>query len=420
MEGVKTLKSRLIGLQAGSRIALLACMLWVFCLPFSMAQQIRFTSIFLFSILGAFLIKVLTEGFDPWRVPFRIVRLIFPLGLFAILPLIHFFPAGSNTRELLLNAPLFLIPYILFYLSRDWPKWQTKAMVFSLAFSFVLLTGFLLMQGPNTVWFSVRSETELPDIFLLARPQMGFLAGVLFFMCRQQFLFLQKPVLSTISFGLTVLLLFWILSKIALLSFISAVLLCWVIASKSKPLLFVSQITIISIVILFLIWKLMGSGLVTEALSRDGLSFEKYPKAYVNSINSRVVLWRSSFDLVSSPENLFSGISSDKLLQELDFAVGKYNPYLKTRHLNPHNQFLYLLLMYGVLGVICWFCFWSSILKAIQKYPNLISMWFFMYLCSITEIFLDREFGTQVYLLMVFLSVRVLPDTVPASPAENG
>jgi len=420
MEGIKTLISRMIALQLGSRIALLTCMLWVFSLPFSMAQQTRFTSIFLFSILGGFLIKVLTEGFDPWRVPFRTVRLILPLGLIAVLPLLHFVPTGNNTRELLLNAPLFLAPYILFYLSRDWPNWYPKAIVFILAFSFVLLTGFLLMKGPNTVWISVRSETELPDIFLLARPQMGFLAGVLFFICRQQFYFLQKPVLSAISFGLTILLLFWILSKIALLAFISAVFLCWVIASKSKPWLFASQITLLSVGIFLVFWKLMSSGLVTEALSRDGLSFEKYPKAYVNSINSRVVLWRASFDLVSRPENLITGISSEKLVKELDFAVGNYNPYLQTRHLNPHNQFLYLLLMYGVLGMICWIYFWSSILKAIRKFPVLISMWCFMFLCSITEIFIDREFGTQMYLLMIFLSVRVLPDIVPASPAENG
>lgn len=420
MEGVKTLKSRLIVLQLGSRIALLACMLWVFCLPFSMAQQTRFTSIFLFSVLGGFLIKVLTEGFDPWRVPFRIIRLILPLGLIALLPLLHFVSTGNNTRELLLNAPLFLVPYILFYLSRDWPKWHSKAIVFTLAFSFVLLTGFLLMQGPNTVWFSVRSETELPDIFLLARPQMGFLAGVLFFLCRQQFIFLQKPVLSAISFGLTVLLLFWILSKIALLAFISAVFLCWVIASKSKPWLIASQITLLSVGIFLVFWKLMSSGLVSEALSRDGLSFEKYPKAYVNSINSRVVLWRASFDLVSRPENLITGISSEQLVTELDFAVGKYNGYLQTRHLNPHNQFLYMLLMYGVLGMVCWFYFWSSVLKAIRKLPVLISMWCFVFFCSITEIFLDREFGTQMYLLLIFLSIRVLPDIVPASPAENG
>jgi hypothetical protein len=145
-----------------------------------------------------------------------VARMLTPFLTVSPIFTLTFVPTGNNTRELLLNAPLFLAPYILFYLSRDWPNWYPKAIVFILAFSFVLLTGFLLMKGPNTVWISVRSETELPDIFLLARPQMGFLAGVLFFICRQQFYFLQKPVLSAVSFGLTILLLFWILSSRAM------------------------------------------------------------------------------------------------------------------------------------------------------------------------------------------------------------
>jgi O-antigen ligase len=174
---------------------------------------------------------------------------------------------------------------------------------------------------------------------------------------------------------------------------------------KNRPAIFASMLVLLAGIFLTVVSFLISSGMVSEALSRDGLSFQRYPKAYVNSINSRVVLWKASFRLLAEDGNWMAGFSSEKLEPALDAQVGELNGYLKTRHLNPHNQFLYLLIHYGLAGLIVFLFFWYRIFAITRKNSALFGMWLFAFLCSQTEIYLDREFGSQLYLLLVLISI---------------
>lgn len=392
----------------GSRIALLATLLWTASLPFSMAQTTRFTSIFLFSILGGFLLAAACKKPSLFELPFRLFRQILPLILLALLPLMHLFSAGSDQREFFLTLPFLLIPWILLFFQRDWPAFFSKTAFLVLLSSCAVLYACLLFQGPSRVWNSVRSETELPDLFLLARPQLGFLTGVIFFLA-WYFLPLGKWTFRGFSVLILVLLL-WILAKIALIA-LAMVFLFAALYSFRRNLLVVGTFSLLLIAAFTaLIWFLVSSGLLSEAFSRDGLSFDRYPKAYVNSINSRVVLWKASFRLLSENSNWISGIPSEQLGPALDARVGELNGYLQTRHLNPHNQFLYILLHYGIPGFVVLLFFWYRVFRTCRKSLPLTGMWLFAFICSQTEIYLDREFGTQIIMLMVFFSVRAEMD----------
>ena len=396
-----TEKKRIALQRGGSLLAFIAAVGWLASLPFSMAQQVRFTSIFLFAILGAFLIQVLAGKQGFFRVGFRQFLRLLPMALLALLPLLHFIPSGENQRELVLTAPLFLLPWILLWHNQeDWFRFS-RVSVLVLAASFFVLLGFLVGEGPLRVWHSVRSETELPDVFLLARPQMGFLAGVVFFLLAGIFA-LQKNTALFLFAALTVLLLqFWILSKIALGALLMA--LCYFLLRqlKRKPMLLLVIVTFLLTAVILLGSRIWQSGLVQDALSREGLSFQKYPKAYVNSINSRVVLWKAGFDVLRQGDHFVIGMPSGELQEKLDAAVAVYNAYLTGQHLNPHNQFLYFFLHYGMAGVLVFLIFWLCVFRCSWHSPLLSAMWVFAFICCQTEIFLDREFGSQLYLFML-------------------
>jgi O-antigen ligase len=85
--------------------------------------------------------------------------------------------------------------------------------------------------------------------------------------------------------------------------------------------------------------------------------------------------------------------------------VGLLNGYLQSRHLNPHNQLFYIVLHYGIPGLLVWFFFWFQAFQSSANSLPLVCIWLFAFCSSQTEIYLDREFGTQVYLLVMVITV---------------
>jgi O-antigen ligase len=290
----------------------------------------------------------------------------------------------------------------------DFPVWFSRMLLLLLLLSYAALLVFLLLQGPSTVWRSVRSEVEIPDLFLLARPQLGLLTGMVYFFMMHCMIPEGRLLIRILTFLFFSLILFWILAKIAFLGFL-LVHIFWVIFSfRRKPLVWFFLSFLLALSLISLVFTLQNSGLMEEALSRDGLSFKKYPKALVNSINSRVVLWKASAGLLSENHNFLAGLPSEILEKELQQFTARYNAYLAGRNLNPHNQFLYLMLHYGIAGLLIFLSLWFFLLRQTKNSPALISAVLFFFICGQTEIFIDREFGIQLYLLF-FLLILLLP-----------
>ena len=400
--------ARLMAGRTGSITAMIAAILWTVSLPFSMAQTVRFTSIFLFSILGGFVISTIEKRPGIFGISRAQFFKTMSLSLLALLPLLHFIPYGSNQRELVLLLPLVVIPWILFSYRKEWPFFFPKILFVVLLLSVLLLYFFLMLRGPAQVWNSVRSEIEIPDLFLLARPQLGLLTGMMFFLACS-FIPLKRGFYLGAAL-LTLLLLYWILAKIAILSFMLVLLMFFLWDLRRHPMRFLPVLALVTTVFFAGLYFLFSSGLVSDAFSRDGLSFERYPKAYVNSINSRVVLWKASFQLISEENNWLAGLPSDKLGPALDAKVGQLNGYLQTRHMNPHNQFLYMLLQYGIPGLLALLFFWIQVFRMVRQNQALTGLWLFAFFCSMTEIYLDREFGSQIFMLAFLLSAWAVSD----------
>jgi O-antigen ligase len=325
----------------------------------------------------------------------------------SLLPFLHGGLSSKESLELVLRAPFFIIPYILFYQSFEWPG--TSDWFLSLCFFFA--TGFLLiylfLPGFSVVYQSLRTIPEGEVHFLCSRPYFGFLMGILFYLLWK---FWISGLKSTVYFGiltLLVVLILWIsLAKMALISFLISLIF-------SMFLQFRNNLKIFGFV-LFSSLFLFFFGVKTVLKSRAWADFNEYglidfstvSQTYSNSINNRIILWRAASDVLTKDYTWLTGLNPEDLAKALDQRVGYYNGYLSTQHLNPHNQALYLTLKYGIIGFLAYLFFWFTLFKRIIKNrsPIWLGLWVFVFMCSQTEIYIDLEMGVQLYLFIFFVS----------------
>lgn len=397
--------------NSGLIFVLTGLICWTFSLPLSTAQdKVRFTSIFLFTTLGGFIIHLLQNGFQFFRIPFQIYKSILPVQFFSLLPLLHLFASGDNQKELFLGIPFLVIPYIYLYSFDRFPAGFGKILLLVFVSSFLFLLICLTLKGPVYVWNSIRSANSDPNLFLLDRPQMGFITGLIYFLFVFVFRLWSKPWLLAGIFLLVLAILIWIIAKMALVAFLGINLILFVYGLRKRPFLFLSILVFASVLVFTGVYKIIDSGIIPEALSKEGLSNEKYGWYYVNSINERIALWRVSFQLLQDQGNLIAGLPSRQLTELFDQKIATYFIHLAERHFNPHNQLLYLLLHYGIFGLIFFIWFWADVFRLCRKAPFLLGMWAYFLICSQTEVYLDREFGSQIFLLMLLFSLTFLKD----------
>ena len=396
---------------AGLFFVLAGLVCWTFSLPLSTAQdKVRFTSIFLFTTLGGFIIHLLFNGFQLFQIPFQLYKRILPVQFFSLLPLLHLIASGDNQKELFLGIPFLVIPYIYLY-SFDWfPPGFGKVLLLVFVSSFLVLLASLTLKGPVYVWHSIRSEISDPNLFLLDRPQMGFITGLIYFLVVFVFRLLSRPWLLAGLFLLALAVLIWIIAKMALVAFLGINLILFVYGLRKRQFLFLSILMFASVLVFAGVYKIIDSGIIPEALSKEGLSNEKYGWYYVNSINERIALWRVSFQLLQDQGNLIAGLPSRQLTELFDQKIATYFIHLAERHFNPHNQLLYLLLHYGTFGLIFFIWFWVDVFRLTRKAPFLAGLWAYFLICSQTEVYFDREFGSQIFLLMLLFSLTFLRD----------
>jgi hypothetical protein len=144
---------------------------------------------------------------------------------------------------------------------------------------------------------------------------------------------------------------------------------------------------------------------VCQDLRNTGeIRFETLSKTS-NSINNRLLLWRAAGDLLASPES-WKGYPPGELQPKLDRAVSRYNGYLETMHLNVHNQFLFMVLHHGWPGLLVWLWVWLALFGE-SKRAGASWFWgtFFLFICTQTEVYWDRETGVQLWVVWMFFLV---------------
>lgn len=406
MAAIGAITTFLADRKLGSRLSWLGVFLWALALPFAQVQQTRFTSIFLFTILGGFLISCIRNGFSIFQVSFRQTLTCLPFAALALIPLLHGI-GGETGKEIVMRAPLFIIPWILLYQSNEWAtrsRWWVGA---AFLFSYGICTMYLLSFGAHEVFHFVRSDQEIGPMFLISRPYYGLVTGIAFFVWVG--LMDPRPSAGMRDFLLFLLVAFWmwvVLSKIALLAFGACFVVYILIQNRKKPVFMGVAFALILLSASVLGYKLFHSKVVKEMIELGGINYSTLPKTYSNSINNRLILWKASAAILTDGSHWITGYSPEELQKALDQKVGESNAYLTTRHLNPHNQFLSMLLKYGLAGFVLFNLFWFVRLKKSlsNAHPGLFALWLFCFFCGFTEVYLDREMGIQLYILLFFLS----------------
>jgi len=403
MAAIQNVISFFTSQNLGSRISWLAAVLWCFALPFAQIQHTRFTSIFLFSILGGFLISILRNGFSIYKVPFRNFKQCLPFIFLAILPLIHGFDSEANAKEIVLRAPLFIIPFVLLYQAVSWHSRTKVILMVTFLLSYCICNAVLFSWGIEEVYCFVRSELETGPLFLISRPYFGICAGIVFFGI-SGLLFPDSKSIG-LDFGLflpVAALLFIILAKISLIAFCISFAVYLFLKYRKRPVFLLSFVFISGLILAVGTFKVVQSSAFKDAVTLGGINYSSLPKVYSNSINNRLILWRASFQLLKEGSHGLTGYSPEELQTALDKKVSQYNGYLTNWHLNPHNQLLYMVLKYGLFGLAVFIFLWSSLLFGNK--PIWTGAWFFIFICSFTEVYLDREMGVQLFILTFFLS----------------
>lgn len=395
------------------RIGLFAMMAWTAALPFAQIQKTRFTSVFLFVLLGAFLIRF------AFQRSFRIIpkdhqKLCWAFLLFTLFPLLDFFrweSAKAGEEAVLLRLPFLVLPFLVVQFEKDWPFFWRKLAISVLLFSFLLCHFLIGLQGVEKVYAAARTDFY-PDIrFYLHRPYTGLIAGIFLWLAFGIFRNNLWRIAALLVFGG---LQFWVLSKFSLLAFS----LCLVVylyfslpaGGNSRKVVLVMSLLAAG----FLAFRISRSQAFKELISTGGIDFNTVSKTYSNSINNRSLLWQAAFQLLARDHNWVFGLGTGNFQDLLDAEVGKYNDYLPGQHLNPHNIFLYYGLQYGLAGfalLIFFLLAWTGEARQSGK-RHLVYMAIFMLLCCQTEIFLDRELGIQLFLWVAVVLFRDRQATV--------
>jgi len=391
----------------GSNIVLLGFLFWSAVLPFAQMQKIRFTGISVFVMVGGFLIFLFGKA-SLRRLPPRSGWIICTFILVAILPILDFFRWENEKAamaSLVLKLPMIAIPFIVIQISKFWSfSWQKLAFILLTISSFVNILVFS-SQGLSFIFDSIRASTDAIVLkFPTSRPYYGFLLGAIlfiFFRLNREKLrpYLFFPIAFFFAFE-------WlILGKLAILAF-SICLLIYGVYYFRKNIKVLGILIFISVLALGLgAHKFLNSPIFHDLKLRGEINFTTLPKEYANSFNSRILLWNSTFELLSKNDNWLFGLGTQNFQNQLDAEVAKYSNEMSTHHFTPHNLFLAWWLQYGISGVflllLLFFLFFKEAWK--QKSIALFLLSIYLIISVQTEVYLDREMGVQllIWLLLV-------------------
>jgi hypothetical protein len=421
MGAVQGLSFRNRAAKVGRFFFLTGFYLWTAALPFAQMQTHRITSIGIITLLAGFVLYWFSERFTVFRVgPSEVLRWLPWLGL-TLLPFLHGPLDKEDGKDFVLHLPYLLVPYALAFMRKaldfNWIRWGLLLLTLGVAMDVL----HILSQGPGFVYNMVRSEDELGTNALswISRPYLGFWLGALLLSWPMVFRFSEDRfsglflVKMLFVFGL----MFLLLTKFAFLSLALVLLGLGFWFSRKRPAVFAGLGFLVGLVLLMGLWKVGQSAAWQELRKEGGIDFNTLSKTYANSINNRILLWRSSLDVIRSADFPWNGWGAGPVQTKLDEAMGRYNGYLVGRHLNAHNQFLYYLLRYGWPGLLVLVWFWVMAIRVALRRKNAweIALVVFLLLCAQTENYLDREMGVQAFLLFLFLFPGTKEEQQPKS-----
>jgi hypothetical protein len=397
--------------EISSRLAFLGFCAWSLAIPFAQVQKIRFTAISIFIIIGAFLI------FLPGKTSLRrigkgVSPFLFIFCLIGILPLLDFW-RWENPRmamdSFVLRLPMIVLPFILYQFSFYWPPFWKIIIISCLITSSLINVVYFSSQGLDLIYSSIRNDIDHLSIrYITSRPYYGFLLGICFF----SLVYIYK---NKINILLITALIFFTLFEYLIVGklFLVSSFICFTIyilyIIRNNLNLIILYFAIFAFTTGFIINKIVKTQAYFELTNQGGFDFSTIPKHYSNSINSRLILWKASKDILYENNAWIFGLGTQNFQDKLDSSVQKYNPYLSEQHLTSHNLFLGFWMQYGLMGLsVLIFMFGIFFKESISKKNiSLFLLSTFLLLSVQTEIYMDREMG--VHLFIWVLVVLYLP-----------
>jgi len=395
-----------------SRLAFFGFCVWSFAIPFAQIQKIRLTAISIFVIIGALLIflpgktsfRRIGKGFSPFLLIFFFI---------GILPLLDFWRWENQKMamdSLVLRLPMVVIPFTLYQFSFFWPSNWKVIIIFCLFISSIINISYFSTQGIEIIYSSVRNNLDhLLIRYSISRPYFGFLLGISF--CSLLYIFKNKSNIGLILIFLTFNIFeYFIVGKLFLVSSFICSLIYYFYLIRNKLNLIIFSATFCLISLGFTATKIIETKAYLELKNQGGFEFSTIPKYYSNSINSRIILWKSSWDLLKQNYVWIFGLGTQNFQNKLDDEVEKYNSYLSNQHLTSHNLFLGFWIQYGFLGLITMLILFYLFFREsiVRKNISLFLLSLFLFLSVQTEIYLDREMGVHLFiwlLITIYLPV---------------
>lgn len=297
---------------------------------------------------------------------------------------------------------MLFLPYLVWQLSPGWPKGWVTIGFWVTGFFLLLNMAWSFRLGPQHIWSTLHSEQPANLSLGMHRPYYGLLVGSFAFL---QYVFIPRarwifyPLILLLFIGFLVL----ILAKFALISMALAAitgLLIWAYLSSKNSWMKAGIVMGFFLLISFSAHSFFQSNLWNDIKNGGEIRYETIQKTYSNSANTRLIIWKASWKLLTEGQTWIWGLGTANTQDKLDEIYLKVNPHVYEGHFSPHNTLIFIALQYGIIGLAIFLYGFLRLLLLFKVRDGLapILVWFFIFLCSQTEIFISRELGVHFIL----------------------
>lgn len=379
--------------------------IWSAAIPFAQIQTTRFTGIGLFVLLGATILHCANQNWKIRSIPANYHSIIWIWLIFALLPFADFWRWNHPLDALKLvqvHLPMVFLPFSLWQISESWPESWPQHSLKIFGISLVINVIISLGLGPAFIWQMLHSEHSAELSLAMQRPFYGLLLGASVWLLVPV---IPKKLWIVSLFYLVFVLSFLalILAKFAIISLIISVFgfIVYFLWNQLETRNF--RLIIISLLALFLMagmWSFTKTKIFHDLSRKGSIQYETLGRTYSNSANTRLVIWKSAFQVLAKDKNWLFGLGTANAQEALDKEYEMENIYVYSAHFNAHNVLIYMWLQYGMVGLafmVCLFLFFARVAMTSLGSSGFF-LWFFLLLVSQTEVFFNREMGAHFFL----------------------
>jgi len=273
------------------------------------------------------------------------------------------------------------------------------------------LSGLNIINYYSNSFEFLMSKSSVEDLFVTQRLYLGYfvvISAILLIYIYQTSINKTKKFLSLFLISYFLFILFLISSRSALL--IAFIVIVTTIIYHLKPLysvlLFVVSVLIFSTII-FTNKNLSSRFLYSE----DSASTSFFEKIKIHE--PRYDIWKFSTQIFKKEKPYFFGIGTFKTQELLvskyqSMPIEKRKNWFIERNFNTHNQFIDIILSYGIFGFLIFLVFLKEIIKLSYKNIYSLNLVISLILFLLVENVFHRQLGSFIFALTLVLAFSII------------